>query len=179
MLTRTKTTRADKKVRSRVLHVDRNCWLVHLDWIPVCWKLWEESAPWEQDHFLPVPTKALNHRERYEYEYAEATVFSQVLETKLILNGKNCCVTEYLGGCGESTARELSSRAVLAVSCTQQTGKTPLAGGLQGGLKLTCVLQGSGSARCKQESPKCSAKVVVMQWEKKSLRGTWEITCPR
>ena len=53
MLTWTKTTGADKNIQSRVLHVHRNWWLVHPNWVPVGWKLWEESAPWERREHSP------------------------------------------------------------------------------------------------------------------------------
>ena len=80
MLTRTKTTGKDKKILNRVLHVDRRCWLLRPDWLEVGWTLWQKSAPWERDFFLPVPTKALEYWERYECRYSEATVLSQVLD---------------------------------------------------------------------------------------------------
>ena len=113
VLTRTKTTGADKKIQSRVLHVDRNCWLLHSDWITVGWKLWEESAPWERDYFLPVPTKSLTHWERYECKYAEATVLSQILEARLIINGEKLLCEGVAG----RLWREHSPRAFLT-SCT-------------------------------------------------------------
>ena len=66
VLTRTKTTGVVQKIQSRVLHVDSDCWLEHSNWMVVGWKISEESAPWERDYFLPVPTKLPNHWERYE-----------------------------------------------------------------------------------------------------------------
>ena len=113
VLTRTKTTGADKKIQSRVLHVDRDCWLLHSDWITVGWNLWEEAAPWERDYFLPVPTKCLTHWERYECKYAEATILSQVLETRLALIGENLLCEGVAG----RLWREHSPRAFLT-SCT-------------------------------------------------------------
>ena len=62
-LTRTKTTGKDKKFQSRVLHVSRNCWLVHPTWLEVGWNLWQKAAPWDRDYFQPVPTRALDHWE--------------------------------------------------------------------------------------------------------------------
>ena len=113
LLTRTKTTGVDKKVQSRVLHVDRDCWLKDSNWMDIGWKIWEESAPWERDYFLPVPTKALNHWERYECKYAEATVLSQVLEANLTLNGEKLLCEGVAG----RLWREHSPRAFLT-SCT-------------------------------------------------------------
>ena len=68
--------------------MDRRCWLLHPEWMSVGWKLWLKSAPWERDFFLQVPTKTLDHWERYECKYPEATVFSQVLEAELSVNGE-------------------------------------------------------------------------------------------
>ena len=113
VLTRTKTTGADKKIQSRVLHVDRDCWLLHSDWITVGWNLWEDAAPWERDYFLPVPTKSLSHWERYECKYAEATILSQVLEARLTLNRENLLCEGVAG----RLWREHSPRAFLT-SCT-------------------------------------------------------------
>ena len=113
LLTRTKTTGVDKKVQSRVSHVDRECWLKNSNWVDIGWKIWEESAPWERDYFLPVPTKALNHWERYECKYAEATVLSQVLGANLALNGEKLLCEGFPG----RLWREHSPRAFLT-SCT-------------------------------------------------------------
>ena len=77
------------------------------------WKIWEESAPWERDYFLPVPTKGLNHWKRYECKYAEATVLSQVLEANLTLNGEKLLCEGVAG----RLWREHSPRAFLT-SCT-------------------------------------------------------------
>ena len=82
----TKTTGKDKKVRSRVLHVSRKCWLSDLDWIPVRWELWKTAASWDTDYFHPVPTRRLEHWERYECKYSEAAVLSGVLEAQLESN---------------------------------------------------------------------------------------------
>ena len=87
-LTRTKTTGSGKKVHSRVLHVYRRCWLLHPEWMSVGWKLWQTTAPWERDFFLPVPTKTQDHCERYESKHAEVTVLSHVLESELSVNGE-------------------------------------------------------------------------------------------
>ena len=113
MLSRTKTTGADKKVHSRVLHVDRKCWLLHPEWMPVGWQLWQRSAPWERDFFLPVPTKEQDHWERYECKCSEATVLSQVLEANLTINGEKLLCTGVPG----RLWREHSPRAFLT-SCT-------------------------------------------------------------
>ena len=112
-LSRTKTTGSDKKVQSRVLHVDRRCWLLHPEWMPVGWKLWSDSAPWERDFFLPVPTKSMDRWERYECKYAEATVLSQVLEDSLSVNGEKLLCTGVPG----RLWREHSPRSFLP-SCT-------------------------------------------------------------
>ena len=74
-LTRTKTTGADKKVQFRALHVDRQCWLVHPDWMQVGLDLWQTSAPWERD--FPYRPKLWD---KYECKYVEATVLSRILE---------------------------------------------------------------------------------------------------
>ena len=102
VLTRTKTTGADKKIQSR-----------HSDWISIGWKLWEEAAPWERDYSLPVPTKSLTHWERYECKYAEATILFEVLEAKLTLNGESVLCEGVAG----RLWREHSPRAFLT-SCT-------------------------------------------------------------
>ena len=85
-LTRTKTTGPDKKVHYRVLHIDRRCWPLRPDWMSVGWKLWQKAAPWERDFFLPVPTRTLDHWEKYECKYAEVTVLSQVVGCELSVN---------------------------------------------------------------------------------------------
>ena len=113
VLVRTKTTGRDKKVLKRVLHIDRKCWLLHPEWMSVGWKLWQENAPWERDYFIPVPTKSLDHWERYECRYAEATVLSQLLETELVLNGEKLLCPDVPG----RLWREHSPRAFLT-SCT-------------------------------------------------------------
>ena len=113
MLTRTKTTGRDKKILNRVLHVDRRCWLLRQDWLEVGWTLWQKSAPWERDFFLPVPTKALEYWERYECRYSEATVLSQVLESQLVLNEEKLLCDDVPG----RLWKEHSPRAFLT-SCT-------------------------------------------------------------
>ena len=93
MLSRTNTTGPDKKVQSRVLHLDRGWWLLYPEWMPVGWKLWLTTAPQERDFFLPVLTKAPDHREKYECRYSEATVRSQVPEAELTLNKEKLLCT--------------------------------------------------------------------------------------
>ena len=57
VLTRTKTT-ADKNIQSRVLHVYKDCWLVHPNWIAVGWNVWEEAAPWGTRLFPTSPNQS-------------------------------------------------------------------------------------------------------------------------
>ena len=63
-----------------------NALRLNLNWLEAVWK---KQPTWERDYFLPVPTKFLTHWERYEWKYAEATILSQVLEVRLILNGEH------------------------------------------------------------------------------------------
>ena len=112
-LARTKTTGKDKKIQSRVLHVSRNCWLLDPEWLPVGWELWKTAAPWDRDYFLPVPTRSLEHWERYECKYAEAAVLSRVLEAYLQSNNTDLLCPKVPG----LLWKEHSPRAFLP-SCT-------------------------------------------------------------
>ena len=112
-LTRTKTTGRDKKVQSRVLHVSRNCWVVNPKWLEEGWTLWQKVAPWERDYFLPVPTRDLDHWERFECKYSEAAILSQTLETALTVNSEKLLCNHVSG----RLWKEHSPRAFLP-SCT-------------------------------------------------------------
>ena len=57
----------------------------------------KKSEPWERDFFLPVPTRALEHCEKYECRYDEETVLSQVLETELVLNDEKLLCNDVPG----------------------------------------------------------------------------------
>ena len=84
-ISRTTTTGKDKKVQSRVLYVSRNCSLLEPGLCSVGWELCITAAPFNRDDFLPVPTRRLEHQERYVCKYFEATVLARSVDgTKLL-----------------------------------------------------------------------------------------------
>ena len=104
-LTRTKTTGRDKKVQGCVLHVSKNCWLVEPTWPELGWNLWQKVAPWDRDYFLPVPTRALDHWERFECKYLTPR-YSRRPFRQLWSSAKNrCCARTFPVNSGKSTVR--------------------------------------------------------------------------
>ena len=96
-----------------MIHVSRNCWLLDPEWLQVGWELWKTAAPWDRDYFLPVPTRKLEHWERYECRYSEASILSRVLEAQLKSNNSELLCPKVPG----RLWKEHSRRAFLP-SCT-------------------------------------------------------------
>ena len=132
--------------------------------LEVGWELWLKSAPWERDFFLPVPTKTLDHWERYECKYAEATVLSQVLEAELSINREKVMCKGVPGRLWrEHSPRAFQMLCVLALSgefrFSDHRGLSPqLCTLTESAFKGALTQHGNVSAPCSPKCPNCCGR---------------------
>ena len=82
ILTRTKTTGHDKSVEAVPVHIAKEAYLNHPDWLTVGFKLWE-AIPGDRDFFLVLPGLDRDFTLRIEATYADAMAMSRALFTSL------------------------------------------------------------------------------------------------
>ncbi len=72
LLSRTKTTGADKAVHRRACVVGREAWVAEPNWLSAGWELWQSQAPRGRDYLLTQygPDSAIVYREMSYTEYA-------------------------------------------------------------------------------------------------------------
>ncbi len=71
VMTRTKTTGADKTVKVREFHICSESYLTHRDWLLTGWSIWDDWNEMRRDYFLlsRAPGGAVRHRELGYEEY--------------------------------------------------------------------------------------------------------------
>ena len=75
--------------------------------------MWQKVAPWDRDCFLPVPSRDLDHWEKFECKCSEAPILSQTLEAALAI-GMETLLCNHVPG---RLWKEHSQRAFIP-SCT-------------------------------------------------------------